>query len=157
MSKSLFSMFGTERDLEANGIVVDYGPVRVRVARAGGSNQAFKKVFAQLSKPYRRQIDNEQLSDEAGERLMAEVYARSVILGWESRKTDDKGEYVDDKDGQPIWERVIVMEDGSKVEVTPENVQAVLLALPELFADIKVMAQKASNYQRAELEADAGN
>lgn len=157
MSNNLYSMFRTDKAVESEGILVNYGDVRFRIARAGGGNQKFKKVFQQKAKPFRRQIDNELMSEEASDRLMAEVYAETVVLKWESLKKDEHDEAVRDEHGNEVWEPVFVTEDGTRLDFNEKNVVKVLLDLPELFADIKDMAAKASNYRKALSEADAGN
>lgn len=144
----LYSTFGTDKKVETDGIVVNYGQVRFRIARAGGANQKFKKVFQHKMKPLRRQIENEQLTDDQSERLFAEVYAETVVLSWETNFGTEK---------DPNWKPVWVGEDGVELEFSKENVTEVLIDLPELFADLKTMASQASNYRRAEAEADAGN
>lgn len=154
--KNPYAMFDQNEDLEKVGVVVDYGTFRCTIARAGGGNQLFKSVFKQLSKPYRRQLDNEALDDKTSERLMADVYSRAVILKWETAKTDDDGEPVL-KDGKTQWEPVLLTRDGTELQPTPENIADFLVSMPELFNDIKAMAMKASNYLKAEIEEDAKN
>lgn len=152
----IYGMFKTDRNVEREGILVNYGGVRFRVARAGGANAKFKNVFQELSKPYRRQIDTETLDDETAERIGREVYARTVILGWETRKTDENGDPVK-VDGKEVWEPVFVTDKGERLDFTTANVMKVLEDLPELFTDIKVMAQNHANFRRSEVEADKGN
>lgn len=151
MSNPLYQMFATDKAVEKEGILINYGDVRFRIARAGGGNQKFQSVFKELSKPYRRQIDQDQLSDEVSEKIMAEVYARTVILGWDSKDGVEA-------DGTDKWKPTIPSKDGSEqLEFNVKNVMRVLIDLPELFTDIKVMAQKASNFRKEEVAEDAGN
>ncbi len=52
---SLYKQFGTDKNLETSGIVLQYGEgVEIRIARAGGSNKRYQKSMTQRSKPYRR-------------------------------------------------------------------------------------------------------
>lgn len=154
---SLYAMFKTDKEVETKGILINYGDVRFRVARAGGANQKFKNTFQELSKPYRRQIDNETLDDETAERIGREVYARAVILSWETRKRDENGDLVKDDTGKVVWEPVFVTDKGERLEFNVKNVMRVLEELPDLFTDIKVMAQNHANYRRSEEAEDAGN
>lgn len=138
---SLYNIFETDKGLERDGVVLDYGfnsknqPVRIRIARAGGANVKFAKVLEQKMKPYKRAIANDTMDNKVAEKLLIEAYADAVILGWEG---------VEDRDGNPL-------------DFTRENVIKVLTDLPDLFLDIQQQSQKAALF-RAELrEAEQGN
>lgn len=138
---SLYNTFATDKALEQDGIVLDYGtnsknqPVQIRIARAGGSNVRFAKVLEQKMRPYKRAIANETMDNKVVERLLVEAYADAVILDWTG---------VEDREGNAL-------------DFTRDNVVKVLTDLPDLFIDIQQQSQKAALF-RAELrEAEAGN
>jgi len=132
----IYGKFETDETLETEGILLDYGDgVKIRIARAGGSNRACVKAFERVHRKFRRQIQLETLSDEIGARLLREVYADTVVLGWEG---------VEDRDGNPL-------------AFSRENCLKVLEDLPDLFRDIREAAENAALF-RAELrETDAKN
>jgi hypothetical protein len=146
---SLYKMFQTDKAAEQEGIIVDYGEERFRIARAGGANSQFKKIFAQKIKPYRRQIDNGTMDDAVANRLMAESYADAVVIGWESK--------IVDADGKEKWVKTIQNEAGADLKFTPENCAQVLIDLPELFADLQHMAGQATHFREEEIEEDSKN
>jgi len=138
---SLYNTFETDKSLERDGIVLDYGfnsknqPIQIRIARAGGANTKFAKVLEQKMKPYKRAIANDTMDNKVAEKLLVEAYADAVILGWEG---------VEDREGSPL-------------EYNRDNVVKVLTDLPDLFIDIQQQSQKSALY-RAELrEAEQGN
>lgn len=138
---SLYNTFETDKSLERDGIVLDYGfnsknqPIQIRIARAGGANTKFAKVLEQKMKPYKRAIANDTMDNKVAEKLLIEAYADAVILGWEG---------VEDREGSPL-------------EYNRDNVVKVLTDLPDLFIDIQQQSQKSALY-RAELrEAEQGN
>jgi hypothetical protein len=143
---SIYAMFDTDEHAEKEGVFVDYGNVRMLLARAGGSNPRFAKVLRAKMKPYRRQIDAETLPDSVADRIMAETYAEAVIL-----RIDSMG-----PDGQWI-ERQIAQRDGTLKPHTPESTVALLLDLPELLRDLQSVAGGVSMYRRQLDEADRGN
>jgi hypothetical protein len=158
MVSSIFDTFGQDSSEERSGISVDYGDVRFLIARAGGSNTNFQRVFRARAKPYRHQIDNELMSDEASEKLMAQVYAETVILRIDTLKKDENGEPVKDSKGQQVWElNTIPTREGETVPFDVPNTVALLLDLKDLFKDIQVMATKVSNFRKQEEAADEGN
>ncbi len=67
MSTNLYEMFGTDPDLERNGIAVEYGEATFIIARAGGANRKFLKAMRRLSRPYRASINSETLPTETSD------------------------------------------------------------------------------------------
>ena len=143
--QSPFAMFGTDKDLEKTGIDIDYGPFIVTVARAGGANTAFNNYLKQAMKPYRRQVENDMMSDEVAKKVMAEAYAATVILNWRTRKS--ASEVV----------AGVQQADGTIKPFSKEVVAETLLALPDLFSDLQEQAQKITNFRKADLVGDAKN
>lgn len=138
---NLYNTFETNKDLERDGIVLDYGfnskdePIQIRIARAGGANTKFAKVLEQKMKPYKRAIANDTMDNKVAEKLLIEAYADAVILSWTG---------VEDR-------------EGNSLEFTRDNVVKVLTDLPDLFMDIQAQSQKSALF-RAELrEAEQGN
>lgn len=133
---NLYKTYKTTDTMEKDGIDLQYGPdCRIRIARAGGSNQRFGKLLGDKLKPYRRQIDNGTMDDAVAAKIMAEVYAETVILGWTG---------VEDS-------------DGNKLDFNRETCTNLLIDLPELFRDIQEQAQKVSNFRAEEREEDTKN
>ncbi len=154
---NLYEMFEMDADLEREGITVNYGSVKFLIARAGGRNSAFKKLFQSKAKKYRHQIDNETMSDTAADRLMAESYAEGVVLGWWSRIEDEHGEPVLTAKGDEKWVDTVENADGKKVKFSVDECVRLFEDLPDLFANIQMMAGKAANYRLEEDLQDEGN
>ena len=146
MSKknALRKMFETDTAVERDGIWIDYAPgVEVRIARAGGSNKHFAKTMSRLAKPHRRAIQTESVDDEVLQGLFRKAYAQAIIVDWKGFTKDLITK--DDADAETV------------LDFNKDNVEAVLLAQPNLFADIQKAADTIS-YFRAEInEADSKN
>lgn len=138
---SLYKMFDTNKEVEQTGIILEYGsnsagkPIRFRIARAGGNNVRFAKLMEKKTKAYRRQIANETLDPKVAESIFMDVYAESVVLGWEN---------VEDK-------------DGNEIKYTPESCLKLFKDLPDLFADIREQASKMALFQSEVREIEAKN
>jgi hypothetical protein len=140
---NIFDMFETDTTLEKDGVVLEYGtnskgqPMFIKVARAGGANVQFQKVYEHITKPYRRQIDTgNKLPKELNDRLNRELYARAVVKamgGFEER------------DGTPI------------PTSTVEEIMDLFQRLPNLFADVMVQASGMSLFRDEVREGAAGN
>lgn len=157
MSNSfLYKTFEMDADLEREGISVNYGSVKFQIARAGGRNKAFKETFQAKAKRHRTQLENDTMSDDMADRIMAESYAEAVILGWWSRKEDAHGEAVLVK-GEEQWTPEIENAEGKMVKYSIDECVRLFLDLPDLFQSIQSYATKAGNYRREEEEADEGN
>ena len=156
MSSSIYSTFSTNKNLEHEGIDVRYNDIKFVIARAGGSNQAFKKAFGKKIKPFRSQIENESMDDDVAIEILAEVYAETVIRGWYSIKKDADGNPVVKK-GVPEWVDKMPDREGKLMPYSTENCVALLVELPELFKDLQYMASKTANFRLAEDEKDEKN
>ena len=128
-----YKMFKTDQNLATQGIWLDYGGFKILVAYAGETNTNYRRVLASKMRPYLRQLKMGTLSDEKAHALYTEVYAESVILGWEGMED----------------------EEGKKLPFTKENVIKVMNDLPALFRDIEAQAQELSLFragEKAEIE-----
>lgn len=133
---SLYAMFKSNESREKEeGICLDYGEAKIRVRRAGGSNRRYSDLVSKKLRPFKRQLENESLDPDTGSRIMAEVYAESVLIGWEGVK---------DADGNPI-------------AFSRENAVKLLTDLPELFRDIQEQSQRLANFRDEEIEEDRKN
>lgn len=138
---SLYKQFKTDNDLEKTGILLEYGtnsagePITIRVARAGGGNNQYSKKMELKVKPYRRQIQNETMERALIDRILKEVYAETVVLGWEN---------VEDESGKPM-------------AFTTENCIKLFNDLPDLFQDLQEQSQRAALFRADVLEVEAKN
>lgn len=145
---SLFKQFKTDAEVEKKGILLDYGPnkdlepvdgvhprIAIRVARAGGSNEAYLKRLEARAKPLRRQIQMETVDRTQLEQLVKDVYAETVVLGWEN----------------------VTDVDGKLMEFNKQNCIKLFEALPDLFQDIQEQSQRAALYRASIREDDAKN
>ncbi|MDF1685362.1 MAG: hypothetical protein P1U50_01120 [Parvibaculaceae bacterium] len=131
-----FKRFKMDDNLEAGeGVRVEYEEGKViTMRRAGGSNTAYNQVLAERCKPHLTALRNGTLSAEDDNLLMAQVYADTVIVGWDG-----------------------ITSDGKAVPFTKENVVALLLAMPDLFTAIKRDASLALMFEAAAKDAIVKN
>lgn len=135
--KTLYDQFETNREAETEkGVVLDYGAAgKIRIHRAGGGNQKFKNYTSAKLKPYTRQISAGTMDEEVSRKLTADIYARTVIVGWEG----------------------VLDRSGNVLEFNYDNVVKILMDLPDLFEDIQRAAQDAANFRADIQEEVAGN
>lgn len=148
---SLYSQFKTDKSIEKEGIVLNYGKnskgkdIEIRIARAGGANVQYAKLLEAKTKPYRRQIQNETLDNEVAEKITQEVYARTVVLGWNGVEfpiLDEKGEETGSFEELPFNEK---------------NCIRLFQDLPDLWSDIQQQSQRSALFRAELLEQDAKN
>jgi hypothetical protein len=130
-----YALFASDKTAETQGIDLDYGPFRITIARAGGSNRKYSLVFERVVGPHRLAIQNGTFDEDASVRLLAQVYAEAIILGWSG---------VTDAQGQPL-------------EFNTDNCVKLLTDLPDLFSDIQAQAGKAANFRASAVEDAAKN
>lgn len=131
----VYDSYRTETELEQGGVVLDFGDYSVKIARAGGANLRFARVFEALTKPFRRAIQNETLSEDKAKDIAYQSYAEAIVLGW----TNMKGR------------------DGKEIPFSKENVIALFRDLPEFFLTIQQEAQRISNFRREAQKDEAKN
>lgn len=131
-----YQLFGTDKKAETEqGISLDYGSFKIRIVRAGGANRKYVETLNRRLKPYRRQMENDTLDSDVALRTMAEVYADTVIIGWEG---------VTDAEGRDL-------------DYCRNNVIKLLTDLPELFRDLQEQAGKAALFRASEREEEQKN
>lgn len=141
---SLYKDFKTSEKLEVDGVRFENGTYAYTLARSGGANKKFQKLFERLARPHRRQLDNGTLDNVVAERLMREVFAKTVVLKWETRQDDE-------------WVEGIELEDGSVVPATTDVLVGVFEDLPDLFTQITEDSKSTAYFRQAGLEEDSGN
>ena len=147
-----YNLYETDKDKEKNGVPFLFadGMLRITLARAGGGNTRFARILAANSKPYKRAIQNEQLSDEKANDLMMKTYAEAVVMNWETEVKDENG-------AKAFKKGIFVKGQEGLQPVTLENIVAVFKLVPDLFSDIMAEASKLSNYISYQREEDAKN
>ena len=148
---NFYQMYETDKDKEKNGVPFMFadGMLRITLARAGGGNNKFARILAANSKPYKRAIQNEQLSDEKANDLMMKTYAEAVVTNWETEVEED---------GKKVFKKGILIKGQEGLQpVNIENIVAVFKLIPDLFSDVMAEASKLSNYISYQREEDAKN
>lgn len=139
---SPYALFETDKEVERQGVKIDYGPFYFQVARAGGANTRFRDVLRQRMAPHKRAVATETMSDDLADKISIDVFAETVVLGWGSEKFGD---------GK------IAGRDGKPVDYSTEAVKQLFKDLPDLARDIMQQAQSVALFRSAVAELDAGN
>jgi hypothetical protein len=78
----IFATYATDTAAEAEGVWVEIGDAKFLVARSG--NPAYSKKLSRLYERNRKLLDmKDDNADALSERLMVEVLAETILLGWE--------------------------------------------------------------------------
>ncbi len=126
----IYEMCGTSVDKEVNGTVVEYGDAKITLARAGGRNHRFAETLSKKLQPYRRAASNGTLPPETDRKLLIEVYAETVVLGWEN----------------------ILDQDGSPIPCNKQNIIKVFTDLPDFFRDIQELANSVTTFREQDID-----
>ncbi len=141
-----YKLYKTDPKAESEtGIILDFGDYKIRIARAGGKNKKFERLFKARFEPYQRQLKAGTMSNETALDLMVNLYADAVILSWESK--DSEGNFVDG----------IHDENGEIIPTNRENIVKTLLALPDQFKEVQDAADKLSLWRIETLEEKTKN
>lgn len=138
---NLFKQFATDPRAEKEGVRFEIGvngkgeTIAFQIARAGGANIRYAKSVEAKTKPYRMQIQAGTLDNELAAKLMREVFAESVVIGWEG---------VEDEAGNPL-------------DYSPEVAATLFEQLPELYALLQEQSQNVALYRKDVLDGVAKN
>lgn len=138
---SLYKQFATDTKLEKEGVLIAYGlnskgaTTAFRVARAGGSNVKFLQAMEAAMKPHRRAMAAGTMDRKLLNKLVREVYCRTVVLDWEN---------VEDADGNDL-------------PFAYDNALKLFTDLPDLFDDLCGQSQDQAIFRQSLREDDAGN
>lgn len=135
MTASIYDFYDSDQDRELNGVWVDIGPSKFKIARSGGANTPFKKYVAKKFKPYQSAIANGTMPPELADKLSREAFVETCLHGWES--VTDRG--------------------GKAVEFSKEAAHKLLEELPNLFAELLKASDDLSRFQRQNQEDAAKN
>lgn len=80
--------FRTDVKLENEGVWMELEHVRIKIARAGENNRAFKEHMSAEAKKLGTAIRVGMVSDEASKRILRSAYASTIIKDWETRQDD---------------------------------------------------------------------
>lgn len=138
---SLRAQFKTDAALEQGGIEFRTGPATFQLARSGGANVKYIRMMERLCKPYRKQIAAKTLEESISQCIVQQVFACTIVLGWEGVTFDDLGD------------------DGNEelAQFSEENCKLLFMNLPELFIDIQEVAGERAAYLEEIMEGAAGN
>jgi hypothetical protein len=142
---SMFEQFGTNSELEQEGVWADYGSFRIKIAHSGGANKKYSSAMETKTRPFRKAIQAGSFSEDRALPILIEVYSETIIKAWEIQSS--AGE----------WLKGIHSKDGGILPVTKENIMHTLHILPKLFEDIQEMSKSISAYREEILEEDSKN
>jgi hypothetical protein len=155
-----FAQYEVNEDHEVTGVWLVDPFHRMRVARAGGRNEKFNRVYEAVTKPYKRAIQTKTLPADIDKRLMREVYAKGAITGWSIAELDKDNKPVRNEQGEIVWidGKAYHPETFEVVDATPEVIELTFEKKPELFSYVVERANDVTTYRDEETEeADVGN
>ena len=145
---SIFETYTTDESLEKDGVWIDFDDLRILICRAGGANTQFKKTFQALAKPHRYQIQNNTMSEDQQDLLLAKAYSKSIIKEVHVKKVTK---------GKEEWVLGIPTPGGKIIEFNEENLINLLTSLPDFFSDVQDISKNISNFRQDGEEEDLKN
>lgn len=138
---SLYSDFETNKDLETNGVKVEYGPNKDKtiptffIRRMSRSNKKYTKGLEKATRPHRRAIELETMQTSQAEKISMEVFVETILVGWEN----------------------VQNRKNEVVPYTKEAATKLFNELPDFYDDLQGKASKASLFRDESVEEEAGN
>lgn len=133
-----FDRYATDRNLEEEGVWVDYGDgLRVQVRRL---NSKFSRDYRRkLEKPYAGQFRGREMPDAISEEMLNKQLAHAIVVNWEGVPDPD------DKTGKKT------------LPCNPDNVLRMMKEFPDFRDDILTAAMEKTTFQKEDVEVQEGN
>lgn len=137
---NVYSRYGTEPAIEQSGVVIDYelaggANFSIKIKRAGARNAEWKKIYNEVMKPHAADIEAGKLSEAENKVLLAEVWAKSVVVGWANIKDFE----------------------GEETPFSVQNCYELFCLYPDLLNEVIADSHLRSNFQDEEMLATAKN
>ena len=133
--KSPYSMFGTDKTQEENGVAIDYGYFAIIVKRAGQNNKQFKAKLRRVNEQKGKRMQIGAVTDDEMEDDMIRLFAETVVVGWREVRNEQN-------------------------ELIPFSVDACVKLfkdLPDLFLDVRTQAMDFHTFLEVEIEEASKN
>ena len=128
MQTNLHTLFKTNKELESQGIVLDFGGgLKFTVKRFGATNPKVKALMAKYYTPYTHAIQTGNLPPELESEISTKVFVESSMVSWEG----------------------VVDAEGKEIPFTTENAIKLLIDLPELATKLLEYASDYKNYKES--------
>lgn len=132
MGLNIKKSFATDPKLEADGVWMEVGDgASLLIARTG--NPKHSELVARHVRPIARRIEKGLVPKEKTRKLLAKIYARSILLGW-------KG---------------IEDETGAEIPYSAAKAEELLHDLPDFFDLVQSLADDRAAFRAEEIEEDA--
>lgn len=128
---NIYKAFQTDTTAEIEGKYFNIdglGDAEFLLAYQG--NPEFKRLNAELLRPYRVEISTGTLSQEKQDEILIECFSKKIVLGWKN---------VEDDAGNPL-------------EYSPDKAAELLTALPHLLKRIYALSVNWENFRVADKE-----
>lgn len=138
MTSAFMNRYKTDKDLEENGVWVDFGDgIQVKIRRA--NSKASRDCRAKLEKPYAGQFRNREMPQSLQDEILIKQLSQSIILDWKGvpDPTDEKGERM--------------------LPCNEENIVKMMTQFPDFREDILTAAVAQATFQRELMKAAEGN
>lgn len=146
-----YAKYHTDDKLLKEGIWYEDDDVRIKVTYAGTENHRYEKMLKLKLKPFETQIRNDNFPDKAFHKVLAEVYAATVVQEWEVKQ------YANADDEVGTFVPGIYNEQGDIVEYSEENIKMGFALGQRLFSDVIKVATNFNLFRQGVKEADAKN
>jgi hypothetical protein len=146
-----YAIFKTDEKVEVDGVILDYGDFRVKIARAGGSNKRFGKILSDRLKPYKRQMEMDAMDDDVARGIMIETYVDTIILEMEVKDVPNSTPET------TVYTQGILDPAGEVLEYNRTNAIQFFKNLPELFRDVQSQANQVSLFRIEEQDKEIKN
>lgn len=136
MSNSFLSRYATNKNLEEDGVAVDFGDgIEVTIRRLNSAKS--REVRRRLEKPYTKGFRGQDMPESLQEELLNKQIAEAIIVDWKGVPDPDHPKQM--------------------LPCNPENILKVITRFPDFRDDIIAASMERATFQQEALKEAEGN
>lgn len=140
---SLYKQYKTDETKTTEGVAIklfeaenENGTIPTfYLARMASTNKAYQKAMEAKTRPYRRQIELNTMSEETAIKINIDVFCDTILKGWEN----------------------VSDEAGNALPFNKQNAVKLMTDLPDVLDRLTVEAKNIENFRASSLEDEAKN
>jgi len=148
VKRNPYSKYHIDPEKVKAGVIFQDEDNRVRVTYAGTENTRYEKMLKLKLKPFETRIREDRFPDKEFYKILAEVYAATVVLGWEVNVGTDE---------EPVWGEGIFDAEGNIIQVNEFAIVQAFTLGERLFQDVIKVASNFNLYRQGQKEEDGKN
>jgi hypothetical protein len=145
-----YAKYHVDPVIKKAGIIFEDEDNRITVTYAGNENERYTRLLKLKLKPHESRIRSDSFPDKEFQKILAEVYAATVVLNWQVNVGKDEDENI-------IWQDGIFDAEGTILQMNEFSIVQAFSLGERLFEDVIKVASNFNLFRQRQLEDEGKN